>query len=136
MNEDQMRRIRERQEQLDELQRERRQELRHEIHRGADLDEAFSTAWNVVLPGMIPSVLWILWTAFGTLTHQPFAFVGCLCLGTVGLGLFVIPAALASGWLAHWWFRDSGISTRRMATVLALLADAVLFGWVLVLTHL
>ena len=58
MNEDEMRRVREQQEQLEVWARERRQELRQEVLSQAERDEAISVACKTALVGALPSVAW------------------------------------------------------------------------------
>ena len=135
MNEDEMRRIRERQEQLEVWARERRQELRQEVLSQAERDVAITAAARTALLGAVPSIVWYLIAVFNSGWEGVFMLVlSTLCLI---LPFVIVTAAVgvASGLFAHWWFHGTGFSVRRMAIVLALLADAVLFGWVLVLTN-
>ncbi len=135
MNEDEMRRIREQQEQLEVWARERRQELRQQVLTEAERDEALSVARRTAILGAIPSVLLYILRAVEQGWTEIIHVTGAvLCFG-IPFVMAVAAAAAASGLFAHWWFHGSGISVRRMAIVLALLADAVLFGWVLVLTR-
>jgi hypothetical protein len=50
----------------------------------------------------------------------------------------VVPAiTLATGysigWFAHYWFYETKMPPKRMATVIGLILDAVVFGWALVM---
>ena len=60
-----------------------------------------------------------------------------LSLICVILPWLIIVAAVGvfSGLFAHWWFHGTGFSVSRVAFALSLLADAALFGWVLVLVR-
>ena len=135
MNEDAMRRIRERQEQLEVGARERRQELRQEVLSQAERDAAITAAARTALLGSVPSIVWYLIDVFNSGWEGVFMLVlSSLCL-ILPFVIVIAAAGVASGLFAHWWFHSTGFSVRRMAIVLALLSDAVLFGWVLVLTH-
>lgn len=135
MNEDEMRRIRERQEQLEVWARERRQEIRQEVLSQAERDEALSVARRTTLLGAIPSVLLYVLRAVEQGWTEIVQVTGALLCFGIPFVMVVTAAAAASGLFAHWWFHGTGFSVRRMAIVLALLSDAVLFGWVLVLTR-
>ena len=135
MNEDEMRRIREQQEQLEAWARERRQEIRQEVLSQAERDQALSDARRTTLLGAIPSVLLYVLRAVEQGWTEMIQVMGAfLCFG-IPFVMVVTAAAAASGLFAHWWFHGTGFSVRRMAIVLALLSDTVIFGWVLVLTR-
>lgn len=135
MNEDDMRRIRERQEQLEVWARERRQELRQEVLSQAERDAAVTAAARTALLGAVPSIVWYLIAVFNSGWEGVFMLVlSTLCL-VLPFVIVTAAAGVTSGLFAHWWFHGTGFSVRRIAIVLALLADAVLFGWVLVLNR-
>lgn len=135
MNEEQMRRIREQQQRLDEWERERRQEIRHDVLANAERDAVITTAARTALLGSVPSIVWYLIAVFNSGWEGVFMLVlSTLCL-ILPFVIVMAAAGVVSGLFAHWWFHGTGFSVRRMSIVLALLADAVLFGWVLVLTR-
>ena len=134
MHEDEMRRIREQQERLEVWQHERRQELRQEVLSQAERDEALSVARRTTLIGVLPSVVWYFVRLLQQGMEGAFALVFSGFFILALFLLFSLAMASVSGLFAHWWFHGSTIPVRRMAFALALLSDAVLFGWVLVLT--
>lgn len=135
MHEDKMRRIREQQEQFEVWQRERRQELRQEVLSQAERDEALSIARRTAFAGAIPSVAWYFASLKDVGFEGTIVLVASALCFLLPFALIVMAMASASGLFAHWWFHGSGFPVRRMAFLLALLGDAVLFGWVLVLTR-
>lgn len=135
MNEDEMRRIREQQARLDEWACERRQEIRRDVASNAERDAAITLAARTALLGAIPSIVWYLIVVFNSGWEGVFMLVlSSLCL-VLPFVIVVAGVGVASGLFAHWWFHGTGFSVHRMAIALALLSDAFLFGWVLVLTR-
>ena len=130
-----MRRIRELQDNLDEWSRERRQEIRRDVLSNAERDIAIAAATRTTILGSVPSIVWYLVGVFNSGWEGVFMLaLSLLCL-ILPFVVVVVAAGVASGLFAHWWFNGTGISVRRAAIVLALLADAALFGWVMVLTR-
>lgn len=135
MNDDQMQRLRERltREELEE--HEQRLILREEVVTIAQRDTAITIAARVATIGTVPSIAWLVKSALSQ------GWTGVLQL-VFGLLCFLVPfiviagiAGIICGLLAHWWFSRSTISVPWAAVIMALLVDAVLFGWVMVLTR-
>ena len=117
--------IRQNIERYEENLREHRQELRRDFKRHADLEDCISAARRLVSLGMIPAALVTLrfaWVAgFWSI---PFLFLGFCLMGLTGYF-----APFLSAFAANYWFYGSGVSSRRAAIVLMLLAEVSLAGW-------
>jgi hypothetical protein len=135
MNDDDLGRIRENQEQVDERLRERRCELQQSFRKLGDLEDSLAIAWKVGLTGIIPSIVWIVRQG---LHRSETSFVDGLAvviIGLIGLAIVTPFVPIGCGTGAHYLFRSSMRSTRLMAVVLSVLADAAIFGWVLFLVR-
>ena len=129
MQEEQLQRVREF---LDEY--EIRQVLRREVLTIAERDAAISAAVRTAILGSIPSIGWSIyasvrssWPAGFAVLFAPLCFVVPFVIIAAGAGVF-------GGLFAHWWFAESTISVRSAAVATALLADAVLLFWVVMLS--
>ena len=135
MNKDQMRRVRELQERIDEREGERRMTLRRDALTNADRDAAIVVATWTGMLGSVPSVVWSIVSSVRSDWTGVFQVIfGSLCF-IVPFVLIAAAAGTFSGLFAHWWFADSGVPVKRAAIAVALLSDAVLFGWVIVLSR-
>ena len=113
-------------------------EHEHEIQQLRDanqgLKDTLALSQRVALIGSIPSIFWILcWMEVSSL-YELSLFQVVQSSGALLIFFVVLAgAARASGLAAHWWFRRSIVNERQATVFIALLADAILFGWVLVL---
>ena len=135
MSDDKYERLNAIKEKLDARERELRQSLQREVGRQAERDAAITLAARVAMFGSIPSVRWTIASNFQKEWSGGFEFF------LTGQFYFVIPIAImaaaagvVSGWFAAWWFADSMIPVPRAAICLALISDAVMFGWVIALS--
>ena len=131
LNNDAARVVRKNIERSEERERERRFQLRREFQMQADLLDAVSLARKAAQIGLVPPAIWILWV--GSSMDGLFGSFG-LVIGCLGLGIVYYFAPIASGFAAHFWFRDCAVSARRTAVALTLLIEATVFGWIVVLT--
>jgi hypothetical protein len=136
MQEDELRRVREYLVRYEIREREQRQVLRHEILTIADRDAAISAAVRAAIFGSFPSIVWSAVASFFYLSW-PGGFAVLLApLCFILPFVFVAAAAgVGGGLFAHWWFAGSTISVRRASITTALLSDAILFAWVVVLSR-
>ena len=110
MNEDEMRRIREQQERLDEWARERRQELRRDVLSNAERDAAITAAARTALLGSVPSIVWYLIAVFNSGWEGVFMLVlSSLCL-ILPFVIVIAAAGVAAG---------TGLGTGTIATGVA-----------------
>lgn len=133
MNDEQMQRVREKLAEEELLEHEQRLQLRDEVVTIAARERAITVGVRVTTFGTIPSIAWLIMSSLDEGWQGAFQIVfGLLCF--LGPILFISGAAgVACGVFAHWWFSRSTISVPWAAVVMALLVDAVLFGWVIVL---
>jgi len=142
MSDDKYERLNAIKEKLDARERELRQSLQREVGRQAERDAAITLAARVAMFGSIPSILWTIpsvrWTIASNFQKE---WSGGFEFFLTGQFYFVIPIAImaaaagvVSGWFAAWWFADSMIPVPRAAICLALISDAVMFGWVIALS--
>ena len=135
MNEDQMQRVRERLAEAELREHEQRQILRQEVMTIAVRDVAITAATRSALFGTIPSVVWLVMASLNQGWTGVFQlFLGLLCF-FVPFVVIAAAAGIVGGLFAHWWFSHSTISVRVAAITTALLSDAVLLAWVVVLTR-
>ena len=135
MNDDEMRRVREWLDRSEVHERERRQSVRKEVQTIAEREAAIDTAVRVALLGVIPSVAWLIVASFYSDWSRAFLVIfGMLCFFVPFLPVLVA-AGFFGGLFAHWWFADSNVPVRWIAVALPLLVDAVLFGWVVVISR-
>ena len=134
MQEEQLQRVREYLNEYEIREREQRQVLRHEVLTIAERDAAISAAVRTAILGSIPSIGWSIyasvrssWPAGFAVLFAPLCFVVPFVIIAAGAGVF-------GGLFAHWWFAESTISVRSAAVATALLADAVLLFWVVMLS--
>ena len=134
MQEEQLQRVREFLDEYEIREREQRQVLRREVLTIAERDAAISAAVRTAILGSIPSIGWSIyasvrssWPAGFAVLFAPLCFVVPFVIIAAGAGVF-------GGLCAHWWFAESTISVRSAAVATALLADAVLLFWVVMLS--
>ena len=134
MHEEQLQRVREFLDEYEIREREQRQVLRREVLTIAERDAAISAAVRTAILGSIPSIGWSIyasvrssWPAGFAVLFAPLCFVVPFVIIAAGAGVF-------GGLFAHWWFAESTISVRSAAVATALLADAVLLFWVVMLS--
>ena len=113
-------------------------EHEHEIqlHRNANqgLRQALSLSLRLSLLGAIPSIIWILCWVAVTSVNETTVFQAVQSAGAFAFfGVGLAAAARLSGLAAHFWFRRSLISERLATIVITVLANALLFGWVVAL---
>jgi hypothetical protein len=134
MNEEQMQRVREKLAEAELREHEERQTLRHEVLSNAERDTAITTAAQAALLGTIPSIIWLVVCSLSQGWAGVFQlFFGLMCFFMPFL--FVAAAAgVFGGLFAHWWFANSTIRVQGAAIAMALLTDAMLLAWVIVLT--
>ena len=134
MQEEQLQRVREFLDEYEIREREQRQVLRREVLTIAERDAAISAAVRTAILGSIPSIGWSIyasvrssWPAGFAVLFAPLCFVVPFVIIAAGAGVF-------GGLFAHWWFAESTISVRSAAVATALMADAVLLFWVVMLS--
>ena len=133
MTDDRSTRLRDLEVRISQWEGEHRLTLQRELSVQRSLEDTLSLAMRVSILGSGPSVAWILcWVAASsaTLTLLNYALVAFGVL--VIFCSILVGAARASGLVAHWWFRSTAAQERLATIVLALLADAVIYGWILV----
>ena len=127
-------RVRDLQLRIQEWDSEREQDLQQQRESHHNLRKTLSLSQRVSVIASIPSVVWILCWAAVSSANEPLVNLLIQSGGALVIfGIIVAGAARASGLAAHWWFRRSAVSERLAAVVIALLADSILFGWVIVL---
>ena len=134
MDEEQLQHVREKLAEAELREHEERQILRRDVLTIAERDQAISAATQAALIGTLPSIIWVFIRALSAGWLGAFQlFFGLLC--------FFIPflfaaaaAGVVSGLFAHWWFAHSTVNVPRAAIAIAFLADALLFGWAMVLS--
>lgn len=134
MEEDQLQRVREFLEAHEVREREQRQVLRREVLTIADRDAAISAAVRTAIYGSIPSIIWSAVASFFLSWPGGFAVLLAPLCFVVPFVIAAAAAGVAGGLFAHWWFAESGINVRWAAVATALLSDAILFAWVVVLS--
>ena len=135
MSDDKYERLNAIKEKLDARERELRQSLEREVHRQVERNAAITLGARIAMFGSIPSILWTIFT------HYPKGWSGGLEF-LIGPLCFVMPvvivaaaAGVVSGFFAAWWFASSLIPVPRAVICMALLSDAALFCWVVVLSR-
>ena len=130
MQEEQLQRVREYLNEYEIREREQRQVLTI-----AERDAAISAAVRAAILGSIPSIAWAIiasvrsnWTAGFAVLFAPLCFV-------IPFMIVAAAAGVVGGLFAHWWFAKSTISVRLAAVAMALLADAILLFWVVMLSN-
>ncbi|MDB5347393.1 MAG: hypothetical protein JWP89_5770 [Schlesneria sp.] len=102
------------------------------------LDEIEASKRTSVLAAMLtigwPSGVALLLAAFGGIVSHadPAWLLIGIASGLAFGGGFMMFTAYGIGLFAHYWFYGTTISPKRMATVIALIFDGVVFGWLLV----
>lgn len=93
--------------------------------------EAVSAAMLVI--GLPSGVAMLLVALGGMAAHvDPVSLLIGILIGFVFGAGTVSVTARGIGWFAHYWFYETKMPPRRMATVLALIFNVVIFGWALV----
>lgn len=136
MTEDNSRRIRDLEKRITEWNAEHRQGLEQKRSAIEDLSQTLTFSMRAAVLGSIPAFIRIICWIVATRATDP--ILSQLILIGVALAVYfaiVAAAARASGLAAHWWFRGSLIHERLAATLIAIAAAFVLFGWVIVIIH-
>ena len=134
MQEDQLRRVREYLDDYEIREREQRQALRHEVLTIAERDAAISAAVRAAILGSIPSIVWSIFASIRSSWPPGFAVLFAPLCFVVPFVIIAAAAGVVGGLFAHWWFAESTISVRLAAIATALLCDAVLLFWVVILS--
>lgn len=132
MNEEELQRIRERELELEEREREKRHDLRQLFRDQGDLDDSLMAAWKTATLGLILPGLWILVHAARFAEKNAEGVIAQTVVGIAGLTVMYFFVPIATGFAAHFWFRNSLVSTRTMAAAFTLLSDVIFLGWVVV----
>ena len=97
------------------------------------LKTTLSLSSRITIFGSIPSVVWILGWISVTGIGQPIVNqIMLFCAVLILFGAISAGGARGSGLVAHWWFQNSVVREQLACVVIALLSQAVLFGWVVV----
>ena len=135
MSNDKIERLSALKEKLDARERELRQSLQKEVCRQTERNAAITLGARIAMFGSIPAILWTIFSHYPKGWSGGFEFlIGPLCF-VIPIVIVAAAAGVVSGFFAAWWFGDSLIPVPRAAIYLALLSDAVLFGWVIALSR-
>ncbi len=135
MQEDQLQRVREYLDEYEIREREQRQVLRREVLTIAERDAAISSAVRTAILGSIPSIGWSIFASIRSSWPTGFAVLFAPLCFVVPFVIIAAGAGVIGGLFAHWWFAESTISVRSAAIATALLSDAVLLFWVVMLSN-
>ncbi|MDB5345440.1 MAG: hypothetical protein JWP89_3817 [Schlesneria sp.] len=132
MTEVDMQALRDRLDREEERLREERQVLRRDHKYQAALFDSLALSEKVGRLGLIPSVAWL---TYALCTSSMTTAADILVFGTISAGFVYYGAPYAGSFAAHFWFRDSNMSTPLVAAAFTLLVETAYLGWVIILTR-
>lgn len=118
---------------LAEFESESRQVIGEQRENLASLKETMRLSLRVVAIASLPSVVWVsCWSVIAAANESIWTQVLSMCFALVILAVVSIAVSRASGLFAYFWFNRTVIRLRLATIVLALLAAAMVFGWVII----
>jgi hypothetical protein len=106
--------------------------IRNQFHATEARSEAIVAAMITVgLPGGL--VVLLAAVAGIALNYPPDNIVVAMIYALTVVGMTTAVAGYMIGWFAHYWFRETKTSTKKLATIIALIFDISALGWLVVL---
>lgn len=135
MQDDQAGRVRELLVKINEWSAEYEDSLEKQRRSQRALQETLRATARVAVIAAVPGAIWIVtWCRANAVEHKSSLWnqlVSTFVMVTL-FSLVSIAVARASSLFSHWWFQGMRVHERRAAKMMTLVAEIVIFGWVMV----